>query len=125
MPSHRIDATVVRTNNPPCGAMRGFGAVQVCFAHEAQMDRLAAELGIDPVDLRLRNAMAPGDVLPTGQRISGTAPVAECIRAAVAHPLPREAGAGLLVVINGSPYERDKDDARLDLVRRRAATAGC
>ncbi|MBA2282725.1 MAG: molybdopterin-dependent oxidoreductase, partial [Acidimicrobiia bacterium] len=42
VPSARIDAVVVRTNNPPCGAMRGFGAVQVCFAHEAQMDRLAA-----------------------------------------------------------------------------------
>ena len=35
----------MRTNNPPCGAMRGFGAVQACFAHEAQMDKLAAALG--------------------------------------------------------------------------------
>ena len=43
-----IDAVVVRTNNPPCGAMRGFGAVQVCFAHEAQMDRLAAAAGRRP-----------------------------------------------------------------------------
>jgi len=46
-----IEGTVVYTNNPPCGAMRGFGAVQVCFAHEAQMDRLARELDIDPVEL--------------------------------------------------------------------------
>ncbi len=96
VPSARIDAVVVRTNNPPCGAMRGFGAVQVCFAHESQMDKLAARLGIDPVDLRLRNALGTGDVLPTGQRITGTAPVAECIRAAVAHPLPAPAGDGLL-----------------------------
>ncbi len=43
-----IEGTVVYTNNPPCGAMRGFGAVQTCFAAEAQMDKLAAELGIDP-----------------------------------------------------------------------------
>jgi xanthine dehydrogenase D subunit len=96
VPDARIEATVVRTNNPPCGAMRGFGAVQVCFGHESQMDRLAAELGIDPVELRLRNALGSGDVLPTGQRITGTAPVAECIRAAAAHPLPPPAGAGLL-----------------------------
>ena len=110
LPNAHIDAVVVRTNNPPCGAMRGFGAVQVCFAHEAQMDRLAAELGVDPVDLRLRNALAPGDVLPTGQRITGTAPVAECIRAAVAHPLPPLAGDGLLERPGGAG--RTDDPAR-------------
>ena len=43
-----IESTCVYSNNPPCGAMRGFGAVQGCFAHEAQMDKLAAELAIDP-----------------------------------------------------------------------------
>src|SRR5688500_19470302 len=48
---------------PPCGAMRGFGAVQVCFAHEAQMDLLAHELDIDPVELRLLNALKTGDTL--------------------------------------------------------------
>ena len=47
----------VYTNNPPCGAMRGFGAVQTCFAAEAQMDKLAAALGIDPIELRLLNAI--------------------------------------------------------------------
>ncbi|HWC45266.1 MAG TPA: molybdopterin cofactor-binding domain-containing protein, partial [Casimicrobiaceae bacterium] len=45
VPNARVDAYVVYTNNPPCGAMRGFGAVQVAFAHEAQMDKLAAALG--------------------------------------------------------------------------------
>jgi CO/xanthine dehydrogenase Mo-binding subunit len=83
-----IECTCVYTNNPPCGAMRGFGAVQSCFAHEAQMDKLAAELGLDPVELRLRNALAPGDVLPTGQRISGSLPVAEVIRRCAALPVP-------------------------------------
>ena len=58
VPNADIEATAVRTNNPPCGAMRGFGAVQVCFGYEAQMDKLAAALGIDPVELRLRNALA-------------------------------------------------------------------
>jgi CO/xanthine dehydrogenase Mo-binding subunit len=83
-----IESLCVYTNNPPCGAMRGFGAVQVCFAHEAQMDKLAAELGIDPVELRLLNALEPGDTMPTGQAITGRLPVAEVIRRAAALPVP-------------------------------------
>jgi CO/xanthine dehydrogenase Mo-binding subunit len=83
-----VECTCVYTNNPPCGAMRGFGAVQSCFAHEAQMDKLAAELGIDPIELRLRNALAPGDSLPTGQKITGSLPVAEVIRRCAALPVP-------------------------------------
>src|SRR5437870_7208871 len=83
-----IEGTCVYTNNPPCGAMRGFGAVQTCFAAEAQMDRLAAELGLDPVELRLRNALAPGDTLPTGQRVTGSLPVGEVIRRAAELPIP-------------------------------------
>ncbi len=83
-----VETTSVYTNNPPCGAMRGFGAVQVCFAHEAQMDKLAAELALDPVDLRLRNAIAQGDILPNGQRITGSLPVAEVIRRCAALPVP-------------------------------------
>ena len=87
-----IESTSVYTNNPPCGAMRGFGAVQTCFAAEAQMDLLAAELDIDPVELRLLNALKPGDVLPTGQPITGSMPIAETIRAAAAlEPPPAEA----------------------------------
>ena len=83
-----IESTAVYTNNPPCGAMRGFGAVQTCFAGEAQMDKLAAALDIDPVELRLLNAMGPGDRLPTGQEITGSLPVAEVIRRAAALPMP-------------------------------------
>jgi CO/xanthine dehydrogenase Mo-binding subunit len=78
----------VRTNNPPCGAMRGFGAVQTSFAAEAQMDKLADALGMDPVELRLRNALKRHDQLITGQVITGTAPVAECIQACAALPMP-------------------------------------
>ena len=59
VPNALIESTCVYTNNPPCGAMRGFGAVQTCFAAEAQMDKLAAALGIDPVELRLLNALHP------------------------------------------------------------------
>ena len=86
VPSADIDGVVVRTNNPPCGAMRGFGAVQTCMAHEAQMDRLAVALDMDPIQLRLKNALAPGDRLLTGQVLTGTLPVAEVIRTCAEHP---------------------------------------
>ena len=87
-----IEATSVYTNNPPCGAMRGFGAVQSCFAHEAQMDKLAAALRIDAVELRLLNALGPGDRLPTGQVVTGSFPVAEVIRRAAELPMPEPEG---------------------------------
>jgi CO/xanthine dehydrogenase Mo-binding subunit len=96
VPNALIETTSVFTNNPPCGAMRGFGAVQTCFAAEAQMDKLARALEIDPVELRLLNALQPGDSLPTGQPITGSLPVAEVIRrcAALREPereeLPRD-----------------------------------
>jgi CO/xanthine dehydrogenase Mo-binding subunit len=83
-----IESLCVYTNNPPCGAMRGFGAVQVCFAHEAQMDKLAAALDIDPIELRLLNALGSGGIMPTGQRITGSLPVADVIRRAAELPLP-------------------------------------
>ena len=85
-----VETTSVYTNNPPCGAMRGFGAVQVCFAHEAQMDKLARELEIDPLELRLLNALGPGDTMPNGQRVTGSLPTAEVIRRCAAIPLPDE-----------------------------------
>jgi CO/xanthine dehydrogenase Mo-binding subunit len=91
VPNAAVDAYGVRTNNPTCGAMRGFGAVQVCFAHEAQMDKLAAACGIDPVELRLHNALGTGDTLLTGQVITGSLPVAEVIRACAALPGPASA----------------------------------
>ncbi|MEV4744478.1 xanthine dehydrogenase subunit D [Streptomyces sp. NPDC049555] len=85
-----VEALALYTNNPPCGAMRGFGAVQACFAYEAQMDRLAAELGMDPVEFRRRNAMSQGSVMPTGQVVDAPAPVAELLRRVKAMPLPPE-----------------------------------
>ena len=83
-----VDGWVVRSNNPPCGAMRGFGVVQACFAHESQMDKLAAAAGLDPVEIRLRNAMVTGDRLITGQVVESVAPVARCIRETAALPMP-------------------------------------
>ena len=88
VPNASIDAYVVYSNNPPCGAMRGFGAVQACVGYEAQMDRLAAALGLDPVELRIRNAMRTGSTLPTGQAVSGPVPVADLLERCRAMPLP-------------------------------------
>ncbi|MFF3942466.1 xanthine dehydrogenase family protein molybdopterin-binding subunit [Streptomyces phaeofaciens] len=85
-----IEAIALYTNNPPCGAMRGFGAVQACFAYEAQMDKVAKELGLDPVEFRRRNAMEQGTLLPTGQPVDSPAPVAELLRRVSAMPLPPE-----------------------------------
>ena len=90
VPNVRVEGTVVFTNNPPCGAMRGFGAPQVCFAHEAQMDKLADRLGLDPLEIRRRNALRPGSMLPTGQPLRGSAPVRELIDALAAIPLPED-----------------------------------
>ncbi|MEJ7629530.1 MAG: xanthine dehydrogenase subunit D [Nocardioidaceae bacterium] len=90
----RVDAYGVYTNNPPCGAMRGFGSVQTAFAYEAQMDVLAAELGMDPIDFRIRNAMREGSVTPHGQVIDSPAPVAELLRRVEAMPLPAERDDG-------------------------------
>lgn len=83
-----VDGYAVRTNNPPCGAMRGFGVVQACFAHESQMDKLAEACGVSPVDIRLKNAMRTGDKLITGQVVESVAPVERCIRETAALPLP-------------------------------------
>ncbi|MGW3407246.1 xanthine dehydrogenase family protein molybdopterin-binding subunit, partial [Streptomyces zhihengii] len=85
-----IEAIALYTNNPPCGAMRGFGAVQACFAYEAQMDKLAKALDMDPVAFRQLNAMEQGTLLPTGQPVDSPAPVAELLRRVKARPLPPE-----------------------------------
>jgi xanthine dehydrogenase D subunit len=88
VPNVQVDAYGAYTNNPPCGAMRGFGSVQAAFAHEAQMDKLASALGLDPVELRCRNAMTQGAQAPTGQVIDSPAPVEELLRRLQAMPLP-------------------------------------
>lgn len=93
IPNVSVDAWGVYTNNPPCGAMRGFGVVQACFAYESQMDKLAAAVGLSPVELRCRNAMSRGTALPTGQVVDQPAPVAELLRRVEAAPLPAPAQA--------------------------------
>jgi len=93
-PSATIDGWVVYTNNPPCGAMRGFGSVQNCYSHEAQMDKLAIELGMGPVELRMLNAMKTGSTMVTGQVVEGPVPVTELLRLIREVPLPPALAAG-------------------------------
>jgi CO/xanthine dehydrogenase Mo-binding subunit len=87
VPHVQIDAYGARTNNPPCGAMRGFGAVQACYAYESQMDAVAAALDLDPVEFRARNAVSQGSTLPTGQVIDSPAPLADMLRQLAALPM--------------------------------------
>jgi CO/xanthine dehydrogenase Mo-binding subunit len=93
VPNVAMDCYAVYTNNPPCGAMRGFGAVQACFAYESQMDRLAFALHMDPAEVRIRNAMCGGSVMPTGQVVDSAAPVAELVRRVASRPLPADGGS--------------------------------
>ena len=90
VPNAEIESHMLYTNNPPCGAMRGFGAVQVCFAHESQMDKLAQELDMDPVELRIKNAIEPGMKFPFGQEVPHPAPVAEILERVKTMPLPEK-----------------------------------
>jgi CO/xanthine dehydrogenase Mo-binding subunit len=90
VPNALIHAVGAYTNNPPTGAMRGFGAVQSCFAYEAQMDKLAAKLGMSAVELREANAVRNGDPIITGQPVEGSAPVAEIVRRCAELPLPED-----------------------------------
>ncbi|MEV5717527.1 xanthine dehydrogenase subunit D [Amycolatopsis mediterranei] len=88
--SAAVDCWGTYTNNPPCGAMRGFGAVQAAFGYESQMDKLAAACGLDPVEIRVRNAMSEGDLMPTGQVVDAEAPVAELLSRVREMPMPPE-----------------------------------
>ena len=68
-PNIRIASRAVMTNTPPNGAFRGFGAPQVTFAYEMQMEKIAAELGLDPIEIRRRNMLREGDITATGQTL--------------------------------------------------------
>ena len=79
----RIRGRATMTNTPPNGAFRGFGAPQTQFAIEVHMDRIAAQLGLDPVKVREINALRPGDTTATGQRLGKDASALQVLREAV------------------------------------------
>src|SRR6478752_2753710 len=79
----RIRGRATMTNTPPNGAFRGFGAPQTQFATEVHMDRIAAELGLDPVRVREINALRSGDTTATGQRLGSDCSALETLHQAV------------------------------------------
>ena len=80
-----VEALCVYTNKAFCGAMRGFGAPQMAFAHESQMDLLARELGMDPLDIRRVNAFKDGSETATGQSLTASVGIRECLDAVKPH----------------------------------------
>ncbi len=99
IPNIKADALAVYTNTVPCGAMRGYGVPQVTFALESLMDELAERLGLDPLDLRLRNALDTTLPNATGQVMPESIPIKEMLARAKAsveslRPLLTETPAG-------------------------------
>jgi CO/xanthine dehydrogenase Mo-binding subunit/aerobic-type carbon monoxide dehydrogenase small subunit (CoxS/CutS family) len=80
VPRVSSDCYAMYTNNPPAGAFRGFGVTQSAFAIESMMDMLAEELGMDPVELRRRNALREGGITSTGQVLSESVGLLECMQ---------------------------------------------
>jgi CO/xanthine dehydrogenase Mo-binding subunit len=112
VPDASITSRAVFTNNVPTSAFRGFGAMQVTLGYEAQMDLLAERLGLSRTQVRERNFLAKGDLLPTGERLDTCVAVAETMHRALAllgEP-PRPSGPGKLVGrglgCNRQPYGR-------------------
>lgn len=81
MPHAKADCYAMYTNNPPAGAFRGFGVTQSCFAVESMMDMLAEKLGIDPIKIRLENALRIGSTTNTGQVLTESVGLIDCIQA--------------------------------------------
>ena len=81
VPHQHARGRAIFTNGPPSGAFRGFGVPQAAIAHETLMDDLAEELAIDRLELRLRNALRPGDTIGTGQVLEASVGMAPCLEA--------------------------------------------
>jgi CO/xanthine dehydrogenase Mo-binding subunit len=131
IPNARIEAYTVFTNNPICGAMRGFGMPQAHFACECQMNALAKALGLDPLEIRLRNGLRNGSELATGVTVSNGDDVRHCLEKAaeltgyrtrnndpkVRQPAPYlRRGWGIACMIDGISLGRNvPDDAGIEV----------
>ena len=96
-----IDGKAYYTNNPPAGAFRGFGVPQSCFATECNLNQLAERVGITPFEMRYRNAIRPGQVLPNGQIADETTALVETLDA-VRPIIERNPHAGIACAIKNS-----------------------
>ncbi|TAL07910.1 MAG: aldehyde oxidase [Chloroflexota bacterium] len=93
VPAILATTRAIHTNNPPAGAFRGFGVPQAAIAHEAIMDDLAAQLGLDALEFRLRNALRAGSTTATGQVLEASAGLAACLEALRTHWIARRLAA--------------------------------
>ncbi|MEW6076218.1 MAG: xanthine dehydrogenase family protein molybdopterin-binding subunit [Thermodesulfobacteriota bacterium] len=134
IPHARIEGHCVYTNNPVAGAMRAFGVCQVSFAFESMMDLLADRLKMDRLDLRLANALDPGDTNCAGVRLETSTGIRECLEIIGRHPLWRERldwqrqapprtrrGTGLAAVFNAAGYGGGVRDAAIAKIEMDAA----
>lgn len=141
VPNVHVDCYAVYTNNPPAGSMRGMGATQVCFGYESQMNRLAEDLQLDPIELRMRNALGDRSSLATGQRLRGASPVNEILQRLQGMRLPDDGqpkvnlqalpgglsnvthgegvrrGVGYALGIKGFCFSEGREDSSVALVR--------
>lgn len=79
VPNMKFKGYLVYTNKPVCGAMRGVTNFQARFADDSQMDMIARDLGLDPIDIRLKNARQPGETTPHGWKVTSCG-LTECIK---------------------------------------------
>jgi CO/xanthine dehydrogenase Mo-binding subunit len=96
LPGVYAESTGVYTNNAVGGAFRGFGTTQAAFAGEIQIDRLAEQLGLDPIDFRRRNALKVGDTTATGQVLESSSAFDETLAAV------KEGLARLVLPVSGA-----------------------
>ena len=96
IPHVKIDGYVVYTNNPNCGAMRGYGGPQVALAHERQMDELARQLNMDSIELREKNILRVGSSTATGQILEDSVGMPEVLKTvrAVVDSIKSQTSAG-------------------------------
>ncbi|MCE5265767.1 MAG: xanthine dehydrogenase family protein molybdopterin-binding subunit [Deltaproteobacteria bacterium] len=124
IPHTLIEGWCVYSNNPVAGAMRSFGVVQVSFAFERMMDLLAARLGADPLELRMKNALVRGDRNTSGVAMTQSTGISACLDQIKGHPLwqkraawkssapPfKKRGVGVAAVWNAMGYGRGLPDA--------------
>ncbi len=120
----------IYTNNPIAGAFRGFGVAQVSFAFEGMMDRLAMQLKMDPLELRIKNALVRGDKNCTGVTMTNSTGIEECLLRLKDHKLWKTRGSwteaapqfkrrcvGICAVFNGMGYGRGLPDYAIAKVR--------
>ena len=120
VPNVDVEARTVYTNNPPCGAMRGFGANQAAFAVEGILDTLAERVGVDGYDIRERNLLAPGDRFATGQKMTaslGIRQTLEAVRDVYKGALADGRAAGIGCGIKNTGIGNGMDDSGRLLIR--------